>query len=339
MITPDGRDWLQTPVVELDRLFPDAGARIFAKLDQLQVAGSTKERTAASLLDGAEADGRLLPGGTVVESSSGNLGIALARHCALRGYRFVAVVDANANAAAVRMMTAFGAGVERVAPADGNLLAARRRHVQELLAEIDGAVTTDQYGSPYNPRAHETSTMPEFLAAAGTLDTLFVATSTTGTLVGCHRYLRAHGLGTRLVAVDAAGSVLFGGAPAPRRLPGLGAGILPALHDHARPDETASVPEPDMIWGCRRLARTEGLLAGASTGAIVAALARHLAGPGAAPGERVGLLVHDSGVPYLDTVYDDGWVAEAYPDAAAGVLGTAALESALPPSSAARTAP
>lgn len=339
MITPDGGNWLQTPVVELDRLFPAANARIFAKLDQLQVAGSTKERTAASLLDGAEADGLLRPGGTVVESSSGNLGIALARHCALRGYRFVAVVDENANTAAVRMMEAFGARVDRVDPEDGNLLAARRRRVRELLAEIAGAVTTDQYGSRHNPRAHEASTMPEFLATVGTLDTLFVATSTTGTLVGCHRYVREHGLSTRLVAVDAAGSVLFGGEPAPRRLPGLGAGILPALHDHAEPDAIVRVPEPDMIWGCRRLARTEGLLAGASTGAIVAALAGSLAADGDALGARIGLLVHDSGVPYLNTVYDDGWVASAYPHAAAGLLGAGALDGELPPSHAENAAP
>lgn len=335
MITPQGTDWLQTPVVELDRLFEESSARIVAKLDQLQVAGSTKERTAAFLLDGAEADGRLSSGGTVVESSSGNLGIALARHCSLRGYRFIAVVDANANPAAIKMMRAFGADVEHVHPAEGNLLAARRRRVQELLAHVPGAVTTDQYGSAHNPAAHASSTMPEFLAAAGELDTLFVATSTTGTLVGCQRYVREHHLPTRLIAVDAAGSVLFGGTAGPRKLPGLGAGILPALHDHAAPDQVVSVAEPDMVWGCRRLARTEGLLAGASTGAIVAALAGHLARGGAADGERIGLLVHDSGVPYLETVYDDEWVALTYPHQAAAALDSSAL---LPPSSAARAA-
>lgn len=331
MITADGRDWLPTPVVELDRLFPGARARVFAKLDHLQVAGSTKERTAASLLNGAEAEGRLRPGGTVVESSSGNLGIALARHCALRGYRFIAVVDRNANQAASRMMRAFGAEVERVEPADGNLLAARRLRVAQLLEEVDGAITTDQYGSPHNPAAHATSTMPELHAAVGELDALFVAASTTGTLVGCQRFIRERDLATRLVAVDSAGSVLFGGAASPRRLPGLGAGILPALHAQAEPTRVIRVNEADMVWGCRRLARTEGLLAGASTGAIVAAISVALADEPVADGERIGMLVHDSGVPYLDTVYDDEWVASSYPHAT-GLLDPNAPLSPVPPS-------
>lgn len=330
MLLSDGRGWLRTPVVELDRLFPDAGARIFAKLDLLQIAGSTKERTAASLLDGAEADGTLQPGGTIVESTSGNLGIALARHCALRGYRFIAVVDDNANAAAVRMMRAFGATVDRVSAADGNLLAARRRRVRELLDDIDGATTTDQYGSDRNPRAHETSTMPELLDAIGSVDALFVATSTTGTLVGCQRYLTSHGLPTSLIAVDAVGSVLFDGTAAPRRLPGLGAGVLPALHEQAAPTAVVRVAEPDMIWGCRRLARTEGLLTGASTGAIVAAVARTLAAGGNTP-TRVAMLVHDSGMPYLDTVYDDDWVATTYPGAV-GLHDAASANTPVPPS-------
>ena len=299
---------LSSPTVKLERLFGMPKVEVFAKLDLLQLSGSTKERTAHSLIESLMASGRLEPGGLIVESTSGNLGIALARQSVVRGIGFVAVVDENANRSALEIMRAYGARIELVpTPPDGNKLAARRHRVQRLLDENPGAVTTNQYGSPDNPDAHFTTTMPEFMEAVdGRLDMLFVATSTTGTLLGCQRYLRQHHLKTKLVAVDAVGSVLFGGEEGLRRFPGLGAGIVPELALQADPDLVCRVEEIDMVRGCRRLAKREGILAGASTGAIVAALGRQL--PGIEEGSRIGFLVHDSGVPYLHTVYDDDWV-------------------------------
>ncbi|UTM45917.1 pyridoxal-phosphate dependent enzyme [Glutamicibacter mysorens] len=283
---------------------------IFAKLDMLQLSGSTKERTAASLIESCIESGRLRPGGMVIESTSGNLGIALSRQCVVRGIQFVAVVDENANKSAIDIMRAYGATVDLVVnQPDGNKLAARRQRVQQLMAENPGAVTTNQYGSPNNPRAHYSSTMPEILDALdGNLDMLFVATSTTGTILGCQNYIREHGLDTKLVAVDALGSVLFGGESGNRRLPGLGAGIVPELALQAEPDYVFRISEIEMVRGCRALARSEGILAGASTGAIVAAMGQML--PEIPDGSRVAFLVHDSGVPYLHSVYNDQWVRE-----------------------------
>ncbi|UYQ77260.1 pyridoxal-phosphate dependent enzyme [Glutamicibacter sp. JL.03c] len=300
---------LATPTVRLGRLFDAPDLQIFAKLDSLQLSGSTKERTAASLLDAFIASGRLAPGGLVIESTSGNLGIALSRQCVVRGLRFIAVVDENANRSALQIMRAYGARVDLVRdPSDGNKLAARRQRVQDLLAEHPGAVTTNQYGSPDNPAAHYSSTMPEIMDAVdGQLDYLLVATSTTGTLLGCQNYVREHRLPTQLVAVDAVGSVLFNGDAAVRRLPGLGAGVVPELSLQAQPDRVMRIAEMDMVRGCRRLAHREGILAGASTGAIVAAIEQLL--PQIPAGSRLAFLVHDSGVPYLHTVYDDEWVA------------------------------
>lgn len=300
----------QTPTVKLQRLFDKPGLEVFAKLDLLQLSGSTKERTANSLIEALLASGPLAPGGMIVESTSGNLGIALARQSAVRGIGFVAVVDEAANLSAIEVMRAYGASIEMVpTPPDGNRLAARRERVKELLVEHPGAVTTNQYGSPDNPDAHFSTTMPEIMDAVdGRLDMLFVATSTTGTLLGCQRYLRQHHKQTTLVAVDALGSVLFGGEAGPRRFPGLGAGIVPELALQAEPDVVCRIKEIDMVRGCRRLAKREGILAGASTGAIVAAMEGLL--PGMEPGSRIGFLVHDSGVPYLHTVYDDDWVRE-----------------------------
>lgn len=299
-----------SPVVKLERLFEAPNIEIFAKLDLLQLSGSTKERTAGSLVDAFMKSDELKPGGMVIESTSGNLGIALSRQCVVRGIQFVAVVDENANKSAIDIMRAYGATVDLVVnQPDGNKLAARRQRVQQLLAENPGAVTTNQYGSPNNPRAHYSSTMPEILDALdGDLDMLFVATSTTGTILGCQNYIREHGLDTKLVAVDALGSVLFGGESGNRRLPGLGAGIVPELALQAEPDRVFRISEIEMVRGCRALARSEGILAGASTGAIVAAIGQML--PEIPDGSRIAFLVHDSGVPYLHSVYNDQWVRQ-----------------------------
>lgn len=300
---------LVTPTLELKNLFPASDAQIFAKMDLLQISGSTKERTAHSLVEHLLESGKLQPGGTIIESTSGNLGISLARQCVVRGLNFIAVVDENANPVATSIMAAYGATVDLIpTPPDGNKLAARRRRVTELLERHPGSVTTNQYGSPANPRAHSCSTMPEIIAATGPdLDYLFVATSTTGTLLGCQNYIKEHGLRTKIVAVDSVGSVLFGGSAGPRRLPGLGAGIIPELANQAAPDHVVQVSELDMVKGCRLLARTEGVLAGASTGAIVSAIESFLPRLG---GSRVAFMVHDSGVPYLQTVYNQAWVDE-----------------------------
>lgn len=299
---------VRTPLSRLHRLFPASKVSVWAKLEMLQVAGSAKERSACSLLDGCERAGRLGPGGTVVESTSGNLGVALARQCALRGYRFVAVVDDRANHATCATMRAFGADVDLVlVPEGGNRLVARVERVRELVAAIPGAVNLGQYDNPDNPAAHARGTMPEIVAALGRPPShVYVATSTVGTLLGCQQAVLEHGWDTRLVAVDAAGSALWGGTLGERKLPGLGAGFVTGHATQARPERVHRVSETDMVRGCRLLARREGLLAGASSGAVVAAVGRDLA---TMPSDAVVvLLVHDGGAPYLQTVFDDAWV-------------------------------
>ncbi|WP_295010564.1 PLP-dependent cysteine synthase family protein [uncultured Microbacterium sp.] len=300
--------YLPTPTRRLPRLFPGASAQIHAKLDNLQLAGSVKERTAAALLSGLIRDGLLTDGGTVVESTSGNLGIALARHCALLGIDFIAVVDERANEAACQTMTAYGARLDRVAtPPDGNRLAARVRRVRELLESIPGGVTTNQYGNPDNPGVHQRTTFPELVDALGHAPThLYVAMSTTGTLLGVQRAIEEGGHRTLLVGVDVEGSALFGGETGNRLLPGLGAGFETELSRSARPDAVHRIPESEIVLGSRLLARREGILAGASTGAIVAAIGRDL--PLLDADAVVAFIVHDTGLPYLPTVFDDGWV-------------------------------
>lgn len=302
-----------TPLIRLDRLFPESGIEILAKLESVNPGGSTKDRPALSMVRDAMASGRLRAGGTVVESSSGNLGVALARVCQEHAVNFVCVVDTRTNATAVAAIRALGGRIEMVTdpdPETGDLLTARLRRVEQLLAEIPGALNLYQYGNPANPAAHEDGTMREIAEATDhRLDVLMAAVSTTGTLAGCAAYLRGASMDTVTVAVDAEGSVLFGGTAAPRPLPGLGAGVVTDISRTFAPDRVIRVSGLDCVVGARLLATREGILAGASTGGIVHALGTIAADLD--PGSRVALIVHDSGVPYLGTVYDDSWVCTA----------------------------
>ncbi len=301
-----------TPVVQL-RGLPASAGTVVAKLEGLNPGGSMKDRTAAHMLREAIRRGDLLPGGQVVESTSGNLGTGLAQAAAVLGLRLTCVVDPRCPRTSILTMRALGARVVEITepdPETGDLLAARLAEVRRLLADDPTAYWPNQYANLDNPAAHAAGTMAELDDLfGGSLDTVYVATSTTGTLRGCADLLAARGRATRLVAVDAAGSVLFGGQRATRLLPGYGAGVVPPLARTGDPDEVVRVADRDAVAWCRRLARTDGLLVGASGGAVVAAAA---AGSPAAPGGTVALILADRGAAYLDTVYDDGWVQERF---------------------------
>ncbi|MDO5533621.1 MAG: pyridoxal-phosphate dependent enzyme [Propionibacteriaceae bacterium] len=297
-----------TPLVPLTRLLPACPARLFAKLESFNPGGSAKDRSAHAMVADAWASGQIGPGSTLVESSSGNFAVALARLALLNDLHAVCVVDPRTNPATVSVLRALGAEVVAITepdPETGDWLVARLARVRELVAERADAVWLDQYSHPAAVRAHADGTMREIdLALGGAVDWLFVATSTTGTIAGCLAHVERAGLPTRVVAVDAAGSVLFGGERGTRRLAGYGAGIVPALAEGLHPHEVVRVPDADAVVGTRALARREGILAGASAGAVAAAVARcapRLSG-------TVALILHDGGLPYASTVFDDAWV-------------------------------
>lgn len=300
----------RTPLVPLRRLQGRTDIKVWAKLEAFNPGGSAKDRTALAMLRLGWADGSIGPDSTIVESSSGNLGVALARWCSRLDVPFHCVTDPKANVATVALIAALGGVIHRVEqpdPETGDLLAARMARVRELVTSIDGAVWLNQYANPAAIEAHCNGTMREIAEALhDRVDQLFVAVSTTGTLAGCQRYVREHGLDTQLVAVDACGSILFGGSRAERQLTGFGAGTLPALAENVVPDRVARVADIDSVVGCRLLARREAIVAGASSGAVVHAFLQ--AAPELPSGSHVVLLLHDGGVPYLDTVYDDEWV-------------------------------
>ncbi|HEU5023983.1 MAG TPA: 2,3-diaminopropionate biosynthesis protein SbnA [Spirillospora sp.] len=306
----------RTPLVELTRLLPDRGYRIHAKLERFNPGGSIKDRTALNMLRGRIAGGALPPGSTVIESSSGNLAIGLAQICRYHGLRFVCVVDARTTAQNLQIMRAYGTEVEVVTegdPVTGEFLPVRLRRVRELLAQTPGAYWPNQYANPLNPGAHG-DTMAEIVAALdGPPDLLFCATSTFGTLRGCAEHARAAGFGTTIVGVDAAGSAIFAEpgerVPRVRRLiPGHGASVRPALADPALADAVVHVTDQECVVACRRLVNREAILAGGSSGAVVAALERLDAEGAVPPGAECVLILPDGGDRYLGTIYSDSWV-------------------------------
>jgi 2,3-diaminopropionate biosynthesis protein SbnA len=299
-----------TPLVALRRYLERAEISVWAKLEVCNPGGSVKARPALRMLQDAIDAGLVGARTTVIESSSGNMGVGLAQACRYHGLQLICVVDSRAHEISVRTMRALGADVRVVTdpdPATGDLLAARLALVASLVAGTTDSFWPDQYANASNPAAHADGTMREIDEALdGDLDYLLVATSTTGTLRGCWDYLQAHHRGTQLIAVDAVGSALFGGERGTRRLPGVGAGVPTELSMAASFDRLERVSDLDCVVGCRRLADREAILAGASSGGVLIALERIAAT--IAPGSRCAVILSDGGTGYLNTVFDDEWV-------------------------------
>ena len=297
-----------TPLLELSRLGDTGGARVLAKLEYLNPSGSVKDRIALAMIEAAERRGELRPGGTVVEPTSGNTGIALALVCALKGYRMIAVLPEAMSQERVVMLRSLGAEVERVPcrrPGSGQFtcedIEATMARAVELAAAIPGAFMPNQFENADNPAAHDASTGKEILAQAGPALAAFVAAvGTGGTLTGVAECLRREAPHVRIVAVEPATSaVLSGGAPGFHRQQGIGEGFIPKVVRQDLIDEVMIVSDDEAVAMTRRLALKEGLFGGFSAGANVAA-ARRVASR-LPPDRAVVTLIPDSGLRYLST--------------------------------------
>jgi N-(2-amino-2-carboxyethyl)-L-glutamate synthase len=298
-----------TPIVCVTLTVRGRERLVRLKLEGANPFGSVKDRTAACLVDDFERRGVLGPGSILAESTSGNLGVALAAIARTRGYRFLAVVDPKATAEILARLRALGARIELVETPDeaGGYLRSRLRRVRELCASSEAIVWPDQYTNPANPRAHEQGTGPELLEQlCGDLDAVLVPVSTGGTLAGIGRFLRRESPATRIVAVDARGSVALGGLAGPRLLTGIGAGRRSSFLSPDLYDQRILVGDAEAFACCRALALSTGIRVGGSSGAALAACARLLA---AEPElERIACLCPDSGLTYASTIYDDAWL-------------------------------
>jgi len=303
-----------TPLIRLARVFKESGFRLFAKLEGFNPGGSAKDRPAMNILEQAMKAGEITPESVVIESSSGNLSIGLAQACRYLDLRFICVVDPRTTQQNIRILKAYGAEIDFVSepdPKDGEFLQARIKRVQTLLGTIKGSFWPNQYANLANAAAHYKTTMHEIVTALdGEVDYLFCATSTCGTLRGCAEYALDYKLKTKIFAVDAVGSVIFGAQPAERLIPGHGAAKRPDLYRPDLADECIHVTDLDCVVGCRRLVRSEAVLVGGSSGGVLMALSRHRH---RIPCDAtVVLIFHDRGERYLDTIYSDSWVEESF---------------------------
>jgi cysteine synthase A len=302
----------RTPLVRLHRLFPDARFTFLAKLEAFNPGGSIKDRAALTILQRAMERGTIDHDTVIIESSSGNMGIGLAQACAYLGLRFICVVDPKVTAQNVKILQTYGAEIDLVSapdPITGEYLPARLERVQRRRREIPNSFWPDQYANPDHASAHH-QTIQEILDEVGQLDYLFCSTSTCGTIRGCADFIQSTGLRTRIYAVDSVGSVIFGRPAAKRLIPGHGAAVRPAMFREDMAYTCVHVSDLESVVGCRRLLRSEAILAGGSSGAVVSAVDRTR--DVLEPGTTCVAIFPDRGERYLDTVFSDAWVQEQF---------------------------
>ena len=288
------------------------GQPLYLKCEGFNFAGSVKLKAALSMIEAAERDGVLKPDSILIESSSGNLGIALAMIAASKGYRFLCVSDSHSNPITCKVMQALGAQVHviTVPSVSGGFLGARLEFLRAKLEADSRYVWLNQYKNENNWGAHYHSTGPAIARSFPGLDVLFIGAGTCGTLTGCARYFRDRAKPVRIVAIDAVGSVTFGGAPSRRLIPGLGTAVRPAIADESLLDELLMVEEEDTIRMCRQMA-SHGFLFGGSSGTVVSGAVRWLEQHGR-PDMTCVAISPDFGERYIDSIYQDGWVRENY---------------------------
>ena len=299
-----------TPAVWLDRLTAEFPGRILLKLESMNPGGSIKDRAALQCLQDAEASGRLRPGMKVVELTSGNMGIGLAIACSVMGYQMIAVMSEGNSPERRQLLAAYGANIELVPQAAGGVsgkvsgedLALVEERTKQLERKL-GAWRPDQFNNPSNPKAHELGTGPEiWRQAEGTLAAFVAIVGTGGTFVGVARAMKARDPSIRCLAVEPVGAQALAGLPISdpaHILQGAGYAMIPPQWDEALCDGTIPISDDAAVRSARDLARREGVLAGFSTGANVAAALQVAAG--LEPGKAVATIACDTGTRYLSS--------------------------------------
>lgn len=292
----------RTPLLELKGIESaySLNARLLAKLEQFNPAGSVKDRVALSMIETAERGGRLREGSVIIEPTSGNTGIGLAALAAARGYRAIIVMPDTMSVERRLLMTAYGAELVLTDGREG--MAGAIRRAKELAASIPGSMIAGQFTNPANPEAHYRTTGPEIYADTdGAVDIFVAGVGTGGTVTGVGRYLKEQKPSVRVIGVEPATSaVLSGGKAGPHGLQGIGAGFVPEVLDRTVIDEVIPVTDEDAYAAGRLLAQREGVLAGISSGAALRAAIGVAAREGSA-GKTVVVLLPDTGDRYLST--------------------------------------
>ena len=288
-----------TPLMRLGRFAP--GLDVLAKLERFNPTGSAKDRAALGMIRAAAADGSLVPGGLIIEPTSGNTGIGIAALAAVLGYRAVIVMPDSMSPERIKLIAAYGAEVV-LTPGSGGMAAAVAR-AEEINRENPGSIIAGQFENPANPAAHYASTGPEIWNdTEGRVDAFVAGVGTGGTISGVGRYLRERNPDVRIIAVEPTSSPLLSeGRSGPHAIQGIGANFVPKALDRSVYDEVMTVSDEDALESMRELARTEGLLCGVSSGAAAWA-AREVARRPEFAGKRVVCLLPDTGERYLSVM-------------------------------------
>ncbi len=295
----------ETPMLQLKKLTPGGSADIFAKLEYLNPGGSVKDRAAIGLIARAEADGKLKPGGTIIEATAGNTGIGLALIGVNRGYKVRLFVPEKFSEEKVLIMRAFGAEVVRTPDAEGMQGAINR--ARDLAATDPSAFLASQFDNPANTDYHyETTAREIYEQMEGRVDAIAIGCGTAGTFSGVARYLKERIDKVHAVAVETQGSILGGGKPGPHKVEGIGNTFVPGNFDRAVCDEVFMVTDPQAFGMVKELAAREGVLGGSSAGANVYAAVEIAKRLGA--GKRVVTMIPDSAERYLSKKIFEGGI-------------------------------
>ncbi|MEP7357266.1 MAG: cystathionine beta-synthase [Anaerolineales bacterium] len=323
--TPDIQDSIlgtigRTPLVRLNHIGRGLRCTLVAKVEFFNPGGSIKDRIALNIIEAAEREGRLKPGGTVVEATSGNTGVGLAIVCAIKGYKSTFVMPDKMSGEKIRLLRAFGSKVvitpTAVGPDDPR---SYYKVADRIVAETPNSILANQYHNPENPRSHYETTGPEIWEqTGGRVTDVIIGMGTGGTITGIGRYLHEHNPKIRIVGVDPVGSILYEthklghvpSEPHPKtyKTEGIGEDFLPTAMDLSVVDEVLQVGDKETMLTTRRLVREEGIFCGGSSGTAVAAALRYCRGLD--PERLVVVILPDSGDRYLSKIFDDDWMRE-----------------------------
>ena len=286
-----------TPLVRLNRLSPSGGATIYGKAEFYNPGGSVKDRICLNMIDDAEQQGRLKPGSTIVEPTSGNTGIGLALVSAVRGYKLILVMPEGMSLERASLLSSYGAQLVLTPAREG--MQGSIKEAESILKQNPEYFMPDQFSNPSNPAMHKKTTALEILEALdGKVDALVAAVGTGGTITGCGEVFKERNPSTKIVAVEPAGSpVLSGGEPGPHKIQGIGAGFIPKVLNRAILDEIITVTDEEAYQSTKQLAKKEGLLVGISAGANVFAAQKVAAQ--LPPDHNVVTVLCDTGERYL----------------------------------------